>query len=49
MAVKRGKILVVDDNAGIRRALEILLPLHFAEVKTLPSPAALVSTSCCSI
>ena len=44
MAVKRGKILVVDDNAGIRRALEILLPLHFAEVKTLPSPAALVST-----
>ena len=44
MAFKRGKILIVDDNAGIRRALEILLPLHFAEVKTLPSPATLVST-----
>ena len=44
MASKRGKILIVDDNAGIRRALEILLPLHFAEVKTLPSPATLVST-----
>ena len=44
MATKRGKILIVDDNAGIRRALEILLPLHFAEVKTLPSPATLVST-----
>lgn len=44
MASKRGKNLIVDDNAGIRRALEILLPLHFAEVKTLPTPATLVST-----
>ena len=43
MALKTGKILVVDDNQGIRRALEILLPLHFAEVKTIPSPATLVS------
>ena len=34
----------MDDNAGIRRALEILLPLHFAEVKTIPSPATLVSS-----
>jgi len=34
----------VDDNAGIRRALEILLPTHFAEVKTIPSPATLVSS-----
>ena len=42
--MKTGKILVVDDNQGIRRALEILLPLHFAEVKTIPSPATLVST-----
>ena len=44
MASKTGKILVVDDNLGIRRALEILLPLHFAEVKTIPSPATLVSS-----
>ena len=44
MALKKGKILVVDDNAGIRRALEILLPMHFAEVKTIPSPATLVSS-----
>ncbi len=43
MASKLGKILVIDDNQGIRRALEILLPLHFAEVKTLPSPATLVT------
>ena len=44
MASKKGKILIVDDNAGIRRALEILLPIHFAEVKTIPSPSTLVSS-----
>ena len=44
MASKVGKILVVDDNLGIRRALEILLPMHFAQVKTIPSPATLVSS-----
>ena len=44
MASKIGKILVVDDNVGIRRALEILLPMYFAEVKTIPSPATLVSS-----
>ena len=44
MASKSGKILVVDDNSGIRRALELLLPMHFAEVKTLSSPATLVSS-----
>jgi DNA-binding NtrC family response regulator len=44
MAAKKGKILIVDDNAGIRQALKILLPLHFREVETLPSPVTLVST-----
>ena len=44
MSSRTGKILVVDDNPGIRRALEILLPLHFAQVKTIPSPATLVSS-----
>ena len=43
MASKKGKILIVDDNAGIRRTLEILLPMQFAQVKTLPSPATLVN------
>ena len=43
MAAKVGKILVVDDNPGICRALEILLPMHFSEVRTIPSPATLVS------
>ena len=36
--------MIVDDNPGIRRTLEILLPMHFAEVKTIPSPATLVSS-----
>ena len=43
MTSKVGKILIVDDNAGIRKTLEILLPMYFAEVKTLPSPASLVT------
>ena len=44
MATKSGNILVVDDNLGIRRTLEILLPLRFAQVRTIPSPATLVTT-----
>ncbi|MBO7416170.1 MAG: sigma-54-dependent Fis family transcriptional regulator [Bacteroidaceae bacterium] len=44
MNVRKGKVLVVDDNSGIRKALEMLLPLHFGEVRTIPSPAQLVST-----
>ena len=44
MGVKKGKILVVDDNAGIRRTMEILLPMQFAQVQTIPSPATLMST-----
>ena len=44
MATKKGKILIVDDNAGIRQALKILLPVHFSEIETLPSPVTLVNT-----
>ena len=44
MTVKKGKILIVDDNAGIRRALEILLPMYFEEVASVPSPSTLVTT-----
>ncbi len=43
MAMKKGKILVVDDNAGIRSALKILLPMYFESVETIPSPATLVN------
>ena len=44
MASRKGKILIVDDNLGIRQALKILLPMHFEEVEAIPSPSTLVST-----
>ena len=40
----KSKILVVDDNAGIRSALGILLPMRFEEVELIASPKELVST-----
>jgi len=40
----KSKILVVDDNAGIRSALKILLPTRFTDVELIASPKALVST-----
>lgn len=43
MATKtKGKILVVDDNAGIRGALKVLLPLHFEQVEHIASPKELM-------
>lgn len=41
MAKIKGNILVVDDNAGIRAALEILLP--FTSVRLLASPNGIMS------
>ncbi len=44
MAAKiKGKILVVDDNAGIRGALKVLLPLHFTQVELIASPKELMA------
>ena len=43
MAKSKAKILVVDDNKGIRAALGLLLPMHFAQVELIPSPKELVS------
>ena len=40
----KSKILVVDDNAGIRSALKILLPMRFAEVELIATPSILVDT-----
>lgn len=37
----KAKILVVDDNDGIRSALNILLKRHFAEVELIASPKEL--------
>lgn len=45
MMKSKGKILVVDDNAGIRSALQILLPMHFSDVRIIPSPAELISAA----
>lgn len=43
MAKNKGKILVVDDNSGIRAALKLLLPMHFDQVELIPSPNELIS------
>lgn len=43
MAKCKGKILVVDDNSGIRAAIKLLLPMHFSEVELIPSPKELIS------
>ena len=43
MAKSKAKILVVDDNNGIRAALGLLLPMHFSQVELIPSPKELVS------
>ena len=42
--MKHGKILVVDDNQGIRQALKLLLTPQFSEVQLIASPKTLVST-----
>ena len=42
MSKLKSKILVVDDNAGIRSALKILLPMRFAEVELIASPKVLM-------
>ena len=41
---KQGRILVVDDNQGIRSALKLLLPAHFEQVELIPSPKTLLRT-----
>lgn len=43
MAKHKSKILVVDDNNGIRAALKLLLSLHFSEVELISSPKELIS------
>lgn len=35
---KEGRILVVDDNLGIRKTQNLILPRHFEEVKCISSP-----------
>lgn len=42
--MKKGKILVVDDNPGIRAALKLLLPASFEAVEIIASPNVIVHT-----
>lgn len=44
MPIKRGRILVVDDNKNVLNALRIFLGIHFEEVTLLSSPKTLVTT-----
>lgn len=39
--MNKAKILVVDDNSGIRTALQLLLPKYFKEVRLVPSPTVI--------
>ncbi len=43
MTKSKGRILVVDDNGGIRTALKLLLSMNFSDVELIPSPKELVS------
>lgn len=42
--MKKGSILIVDDNKNVLTALNILLKSYFKEVVTLPSPNTLITT-----
>ena len=43
MAKNSGKILVVDDNPGVRKTLQIILSPHFQGVRHIASPGEIVS------
>ena len=43
MAKKFGKVLIVDDNLGVRRTLKVVLSPYFEEIETLGTPAELPS------
>ena len=43
MAKSPGRVLIVDDNLGVRRTLQLILPQHFAEVKAIAGPSELKS------
>ena len=43
MARNFGRILIVDDNLGVRRTLKVVLSPYFEEVLTIGSPSELTS------
>lgn len=38
-----GRILIVDDNSGVRRTLQVILSPHFESIKTIASPVEISS------
>ena len=44
MARHLGRILIVDDNLGVRRTLKVILSPYFEEIHTIGSPAEITSS-----
>lgn len=44
MAKKRGRILIVDDNLGVRRTLKVVLTPYFEEIYAIGSPIEITSS-----
>lgn len=42
--MRKGNILVVDDNKSIRETLELMLPVHFEKVITISTPNLIMSS-----
>lgn len=43
MAINNGRILIVDDNIGVRRTLQVILSPHFEAIKSIASPTEIKS------
>ena len=44
MAKNFGRILIVDDNLGVRRTLKVVLSPYFEEIHTIGSPTEIISS-----
>ena len=44
MAKNSGRILIVDDNLGVRRTLKVVLSPYFEEIHTIGSPSEIASS-----
>ena len=44
MSKTSGRILIVDDNLGVRRTLKVVLSTYFEEIHTIGSPSEIISS-----